>query len=43
MAPSFDTLHEQDLHEEEDIEIDFSGMFCLVQTSFRLRFSSSGR
>jgi hypothetical protein len=27
MAPSFDTLSEQDLHEEEeDLVIDFSGM-----------------
>lgn len=25
MAPSFDTLSEQDLHEEEEEEIDFSG------------------
>ena len=25
MAPSFDTLTEQDLHEEEEEEIDFSG------------------
>jgi hypothetical protein len=29
MAPSFDTLSEQDLHEEEE-EIDFSGQ-CLVK------------
>lgn len=27
MAPSFDTLSEQDLHEEEEEEIDFSGMY----------------
>lgn len=25
MAPSFDTLTEQDLHEEEEEEVDFSG------------------
>jgi hypothetical protein len=25
MAPSFDTLSEQDLHEEEEEDIDFSG------------------
>lgn len=25
MAPSFDTLSEHDLHEEEDEEVDFSG------------------
>lgn len=25
MAPSFDTLTEQDFHEEEEEEIDFSG------------------
>lgn len=33
MAPSFDTLTEQDLHEEEEEEVDFSGA-C---RDFRLR------
>lgn len=27
MAPSFDTLTEQDLHEEEEEEVDFSGAY----------------
>lgn len=27
MAPSFDTLSEQDLHEEEEEEVDFSGAY----------------
>lgn len=27
MAPSFDTLTEQDLHEEEEEEVDFSGEY----------------
>lgn len=32
MAPSFDTLSEQDLHEEEEEEVDFSGMFPVSAT-----------
>jgi translation initiation factor 3 subunit B len=32
MAPSFDTLSEQDLHEEEEEEIDFSGE-CKISRS----------
>lgn len=30
MAPSFDTLSEQDLHEEEEEEIDFSGEYLEI-------------
>ncbi len=34
MAPSFDTLSEQDLHEEEEEEVDFSGVLQTDPPSF---------
>lgn len=34
MAPSFDTLSEQDLHEEEEEEVDFSGTLQTDPPSF---------
>jgi translation initiation factor 3 subunit B len=39
MAPSFDTLTEQDLHEEEEEEIDFSGA-CRIFPSGRVPLSN---
>ena len=32
MAPSFDTLTDHDLHEEEEEEIDFSGMCAFIKS-----------
>lgn len=43
MAPSFDTLSEHDLHEEEDEEVDFSGECDVVFRWSRPLFADFSR